>query len=55
MQAVLIDADRNVNDAQHDVCPELAMSFGVEAVGTWGPSERPGFWRANLRPIAQPD
>jgi hypothetical protein len=31
------------------------MSYGVKVVGWWGPANRPGFWRANLWPITQPD
>jgi hypothetical protein len=52
---MLIDADLSVDRAQRDVLRELAMSYGVKVVGSWGPSNRSGFWRANLWPITQPD
>ena len=53
VQATLIEADRDVADAQHDVVRELAMSYGME-VGSWRPSNRRGCWRANLWPSTQP-
>jgi hypothetical protein len=52
---MLIDADLSVDRAQRDVLRELAMSYGVRVVGSWGPSNRSGSWRANLWPITQPD
>jgi hypothetical protein len=55
VQAMLIDADLSVDRAQRDVLRELAMSYGVRVVGSWGPSNRSGSWRANLWPITQPD